>query len=307
MVLTDDISTIFHKSVKIKPNKYNIKQCRNEVIMKEMNLKRALEKINTNEKMDTRIMETLLKERKSGIKKWKKRRNYSMSYAAVFSILIVFGTVATVAAAINQSYRLQGSKNIEFSQPVEYVRGEDGSLEPVIDEETEREKPNYIDCESVEKAFEIIQEENWFPTYIPDDRKFKNVRYVLKEEWKLIWADYTGTEAGLQKMSIFYSFHPGQEVEPNEDGVVEIQHIFPGGEYEEESRKAMETVEYSEYVTKNGLNCLISSFENPSNMDDVTICVQLESGILEIGIAYHDTWLEQEELYKILDSIPEIH
>lgn len=276
--------------------------------MKEIYLKKALEKLDTNEEMDNKIMEALLKERKEGIKKQKIRRNYHMSYAAVFCILIIFGTVAS-AAAINKSYRLKGSNDLEFYQPVEYVREEDGTLKPVIDEETKRERPDYIDCESVEKAFEIIQEENWFPTYIPEDRKLKSVMYCLEDEWKLVQADYIGTEAGLQRMSIFYSFHPGQEAETDENDMVEIKRVLAGGEYEEESKKAMETIKYSEYTTKNGLNCLISDFEdfeNCSHMDDVSICIQLESGILDIGITYHDTWLEQEELYKILDSIPEI-
>lgn len=229
-----------------------------------------------------------------------------MSFASVFCILIVFSTVTTVAAAINKSYRMQASKDVEFYQPLEYVIGEDGTFEPVIDEEKKKELPNYIDCESVEKAFEIIQEKNYFPTYLPEDRKLENVSYSLENEWKSVRADYTGSDAVLQIMNIFYSFCPGQEVETDENDMVEIKTLFPGGEYEEESRKVAETIKYSEYTTRNGLHCLISDLENQNAMDTVNICIQLESGILDIGITYHDTWLEQEELYKILDSIPNI-
>lgn len=40
--------------------------------MKKMNLKQALEKITTNEEMDTRIMKNLLNARKDAIKKQKR-------------------------------------------------------------------------------------------------------------------------------------------------------------------------------------------------------------------------------------------
>lgn len=269
--------------------------------MKEINLKRALEKINTNEEMDTRIMETILKGEKRKYKKIEK----NLSLVAAFCILIVFGTVTTLVAATNRSYHLQASKEIEFFKPIEYVIGENG-VEAVIDEETIKNTYNYIDCESIEKAFENIQEENYFPTYIPDDRKLKNVSYELGDKWKAVQVNYTGSESFLLNMDIFYLFYPGQEVKTNENGMAEVTRALPGGEYEEESKKAIETIKYSEYTTVNGLNCLISEFENPNEPDDVTIYIQLESGILTIGITYYDTCLEQEELYKILDSIPNI-
>ena len=272
--------------------------------MKDIILKKALEKLNTDENMDRRIMETVLKKGNTAAIKHGRRKKYGRFQTAAVFTLILLGTVTTVTASVGKSYFLKVSDEVEFYEPVEYMDGKlyvskDGKLNEVEQEQTEW---NLIECENVEEAFQSIKRENLFPTYLAD-RRIQKVEY---DPCGIIFAYYKGSDSVYQNIDIQYYFESDQ-LELNENDRMEIKYSLPGGKYKEEALHALKSAQRNDYTTKNGLKCLISDYEAPNHQDTVHASIQLDQDtVLNILIGYYDTFMEQEELYQILDSIPEM-